>query len=176
MIIILLRWIINIIEKYLGPVVHLITDTDSKLYIIGIYILSILAIFLIFFFIGLIIKTQWGQFLNHQLEKNYLLKIPGYKIIKDTVNQFFGKNKSFFKEVVIVDLFNSKTLMTGFITDDQGDFLTVFVPTGPNPTSGNIYHVPKENVFRTKSTVDVGMKSIISCGAGSTEILGSIVK
>lgn len=174
MVIILLRWIINIIEKYLGPLVDLITDTDSKLYIIGIYILSILAIFLLFFSIGLIIKTQWGQFLNHQLEKNYLLKIPGYKIIKDTVNQFFGKNKSFFKEVVIVDLFNSGTLMTGFITDDQGEMITVFVPTGPNPTSGNIYHVPKEKVFKTSSSVDVGMKSIISCGAGSKDVFATI--
>jgi uncharacterized membrane protein len=176
MIIILLRWLINIIEKYLGPLVNIITDSDSQLYIIGIYILSILAIFLIFFSIGLIIKTQWGQFLNHQLEKNYLLRIPGYKMIKETVNQFFGKNKSFFKEVVIVDLFNSGILNTGFITDDQGEIITVFVPTGPNPTSGNIYHVPKDKVFRTSSSVDLGMKSIISCGAGSKEIFELIDK
>jgi uncharacterized membrane protein len=176
MVIIFLRWVINIIEKYLGPLVDLITDTDSQLYKIGIYVLSIVAIFLIFFFIGLIIKTQWGQFLNNQLERNYLMKIPGYKIVKDTVNQFFGKNKSFFKEVVLVDLFNAGTLMTGFITDEHQGYITVFVPTGPNPTSGNIYHVPKEKVFKTDSNVDVGMKSIISCGAGSAEVMGDIVR
>ncbi len=173
LVIILFRWIVNLIEKYLGPVVDMITDTDSKLYTLGLYILSLIVIFLFFFFIGLIVKTRWGKFLNHQLEKKYLLKIPGYKLARDTVTQFFGKNRSFFKEVVIVDLFNSGTLMTGFITDDQGEIVTVFVPTGPNPTSGNIYHVPADKVLRTKATVDVGMKSIISCGAGSSEVFSS---
>ena len=86
------------------------------------------------------------------------------------LEKFFGKNRSFFSEVVLVDLFGSGTLMTGFITDDHDEFLTVFVPTGPNPTSGNIYHLKKDKVLRTGATVDSGMKSIISCGAGSAEI------
>jgi len=175
MVIILFRWIINLIEKYLGPVVnYIVGDSDSKLYMFGIYVLSVIAVFLIFFFIGLVIKTRWGRFLNHQLEKKYLNKIPGYKLARETVAQFFGKNRSFFKEVVIVDLFGSGTLMTGFITDDQGEVITVFVPTGPNPTSGNIYHVPKDKVLKTNAPVDVGMKSIISCGAGSSEVFSNI--
>lgn len=174
MVIIIFRWIINIIEKYLGPVVHMVPDMNSRLYTFGLYVLAVIAVFLIFFSIGLIIKTRWGKFLNKQLEQKYLMKIPGYKIARDTVSQFFGKNRSFFKEVVIVDLFNSGTLMTGFITDDQGEIISIFVPTGPNPTSGNIYHVPKEKVLRTGAPVDVGMKSIISCGAGSSEIFGRI--
>ena len=66
--------------------------------------------------------------------------------------------------------------MTGFITDDQGEIITVFVPTGPNPTSGNIYHFPKEKVLKTGASVDNGMKSIISCGAGSAEVFASLAK
>ena len=65
---------------------------------------------------------------------------------------------------------NSGTLMTGFITDTHGEFYTVFVPTGPNPTSGNIYHVHQSKLTRTNTPVDTGMKTIISCGAGSNEI------
>lgn len=174
MVIILFRWIINLIERYLGPVIDLVTDTDSKLYTLGLYLAAIIVIFLIFFAIGLIIKTRWGKFLNKQLETKYLMKIPGYKLARETVSQFFGKNRSFFKEVVIVDLFNSGTLMTGFITDDQGEIVTVFVPTGPNPTSGNIYHVPNDKVLRTNAPVDLGMKTIISCGAGSSDVIGNI--
>lgn len=173
MVIILFRWIINLIERYLGPVIDLVTDTDSKLYTLGLYLAAIIVIFLVFFTIGLVIKTRWGKFLNKQLETKYLMKIPGYKLARETVSQFFGKNRSFFKEVVIVDLFNSGTLMTGFITDDQGEIITVFVPTGPNPTSGNIYHLPREKVLRTNAPVDLGMKTIISCGAGSSEVFGN---
>ena len=92
------------------------------------------------------------------------------------MQQFFGKNRSFFKEVVLVDIFNSGVLMTGFITDDHGDILSVFVPTGPNPTSGNIYHLQKERVVKTTASVDLGMKTIISCGAGSAEVFAMQTK
>lgn len=171
LIIIFFRWIINLIQKYLEPLVNLI-NTESQLMIIALYIIAVIAIIFLFFLLGLFIQTRMGKFFRTVFEEQYLMKIPGYKLARETVMQFFGKQKSFFREVVLVDIFNSGTLMTGFITDDHddSDFLTVFVPTGPNPTSGNIYHVLKEKTIRTTTTVDTGMKSIISCGAGSSNI------
>jgi uncharacterized membrane protein len=174
LVIIFFRWIIGVIERIIGPLIDMVVETDSQLYIFGLYVTAIVAIFMIFFSIGLVIKTRWGRFLNYQFEQKYLNKIPGYKIAKETVGQFTGKNRSFFKEVVIVDPFNSGTLMTGFITDDQGEIITVFVPTGPNPTSGVIYHLPKEKVRRSGATVETGMKSIISCGAGSSNVFSEL--
>jgi uncharacterized membrane protein len=169
LVIVFFRWIIQIIHRYLEPLVSLIR-TDSQIQVIALYVLAVLAILFSFFFIGLVIRTRLGRFFNEVLEEKYLMKIPGYKIARDTVMQFFGKNRSFFSEVVLVDIFKTGTLMTGFITDESGDFLTVFVPTGPNPTSGNIYHVNKNQVIHTDIGVDTGMKSIISCGAGSSEL------
>jgi len=175
LIVLLFRWVINLIGRTLTPLVDtILQNPDPNPYFkFAIYLLSVIAILLFFFIIGLIIRTRLFRFLN-RAEDRYLLKIPGYKIAKETVQQFFGKNRSFFKEVVLVDIFNSEALMTGFITDDQGDIISVFVPTGPNPTSGNIYHLKKERVTRTKAPVDVGMKTIISCGAGSAEVFASI--
>jgi len=173
LVILVFRWVINLVQKYLGPIVEWFSnllDLDSYWLMLAIYVVLIVAILTAFFFIGVIIRTRIGQFFKKELEQKYLMKIPGYKIARETVMQFFGKNRSFFSEVVLVDLFNSGTLMTGFITDDHGEYLTVFVPTGPNPTSGNIYHVKKDKVLRTVANVDIGMKSIISCGAGSSEI------
>ncbi len=175
LVVILFRWIIGLVEKYLGPLIGLV-ETDSQLYKLALYLMALIGIFLLFFLIGLIIRTSWGNFLRNGLEKRYLMKIPGYKMVRETVTQFFGKNRSFFREVVLVDLFNSGTLMTGFITDDQGEIITVFVPTGPNPTSGNIYHVPAAKVTKTTAQVDAGMKTIISCGAGSTEVFQSQIE
>ena len=176
LIILLFRWVINLIGRTLTPVVNtLLQDPDANpLYRFALYLLSVTAILLFFFIIGLIVRTRLFRFLN-RAEDHYLLKIPGYKLAKETVQQFFGKNRSFFKEVVLVDIFNTGVLMTGFITDDQGDIISVFVPTGPNPTSGNIYHLQKERVTRTAAPVDVGMKTIISCGAGSAEVFAKAV-
>ena len=175
LIILLFRWVINMIGRNLTPLVEtLINDPDPiPFFRFSLYGLTFLAILFFFFLIGVIVRTRLSVFLN-RAEDSYLLKIPGYKLAKETVKQFFGKNRSFFREVVLVDIFNTGVLMTGFITDDQGEFITVFVPTGPNPTSGNIYHLPKDRVLKTSTTVDNGMKSIISCGAGSSEVFAGI--
>jgi uncharacterized membrane protein len=171
LIILLFRWIINLIGRSLTPLVNtILQDPDPNPYVkFAIYLLTFSAVLLFFFIIGLIVRTRFALFMD-RAEDKYLLKVPGYKLAKETVKQFFGKNRSFFKEVVLVDIFKTGSLMTGFITDNQGEVISVFVPTGPNPTSGNIYHLQKDQVIRTTASVDVGMKTIISCGAGSAEI------
>ena len=175
LIILLFRWVINMIGRNLTPVVDkLLQDPDPNPYFkFTLYVLTFTAILLFFFVIGLTVRTRLWVFMN-KAEDRYLLKVPGYKLVKETVQQFFGKNQSFFKEVVLVDIFNSGALMTGFITDDQGEIITVFVPTGPNPTSGNIYHLQRDRVLKTKASVDNGMKTIISCGAGSAEVFAAM--
>ncbi len=177
LIILMFRWVINVIGRNLTPVVdRLLQNPDpNPFFKFALYVITFVAVLLFFFIIGLVVRTRLSGFLN-KAEDRYFLKIPGYKLAKETVQQFFGKNRSFFKEVVLVDIFNSGALMTGFITDDQGEIITVFVPTGPNPTSGNIYHLQKDRVLKTSASVDNGMKSIISCGAGSGEVFAAIEK
>jgi len=177
LIILMFRWVINVIGRNLTPLVDtILQDPDpNPYYKFALYLLTFMAILIFFFIIGLVVRTRLFVFLN-KAEDRYFIKIPGYKLVKETVQQFFGKNRSFFKEVVLVDIFNSGVLMTGFITDNQGEMITVFVPTGPNPTSGNIYHLPREKVLKTGASVDNGMKSIISCGAGSAEVFASLEK
>ena len=175
LIILLFRWVINVIGRNLTPLVDtLLQDSDpNPFFKFAIYVITFVAILCFFFIIGLFVKTRLSVFMKNA-EDRYLQKIPGYKLAKETVQQFFGNNRSFFREVVLVDIFNSGALMTGFITDHQGDIITVFVPTGPNPTSGNIYHLHKDRVKKTGASVDNGMKSIISCGAGSAELFESL--
>lgn len=175
LIILLFRWMISLIGRNLTPLVDtILQDSDpSQLFKLLLYVITFAAILIFFFIIGIVVRTRLSVFMN-KAEDRYLMKIPGYKIARETIKQFFGKNRSFFSEVVLVDIFNTGTLMTGFITDDQGDIVTVFVPTGPNPTSGNIYHLQNDRVLRTSASIDSGMKSIISCGAGSAEVFASI--
>lgn len=175
LVILLFRWMINVIGRLLTPIVDkLLQDPDpDPLFKFALYLITFAVILAFFFMIGLIVRTRLIVFMN-RAEERYLIKLPGYKLAKETIQQFFGKKRSFFKEVVLVDIFNSGALMTGFITDDQGEVITVFVPTGPNPTSGNIYHLQSDRVLKTGASVDLGMKSIISCGAGSGEVFASL--
>ena len=45
------------------------------------------------------------------------------------------------------------------------------MPTGPNPTSGLIFHLRGEYVHPVDIPVQDAMRSIISCGAGTSRLM-----
>jgi len=103
-----------------------------------------------------------------------LIKVPGYTIIKETIVQFLGNKKSPFSLVALVNIFGNETMVTAFVTDEHSnESFTLFVPTGPNPTSGNIYHLRKEFVHKIEISVEDTMRSIISCGADSKKLIST---
>lgn len=140
-------------------------------------IIVITIIMVVCFIVGLVIKTRIGIFIHKNLEERVLKIAPGYKTIKETVLQFIGKDKTAFSRVALAKIFENDTLVTTFVTDEHEDgSYTVFMPTGPNPTSGNIYHLKNEYVFPIDVDVEETLRSIISCGAGSTKIIDAYRK
>ena len=128
------------------------------------------------FFVGVIVRTAVGRWFHNKIE-DYVLKLaPGYNLVKETVLQFFGDKPSPFRSVAFVRLFGgeSPTMVTAFITERHANgWFTVFVPTGPNPTSGQIFHVPGELVTELRQPVEDVMRSVISCGAGSDKLMAT---
>ena len=56
-------------------------------------------------------------------------------------------------------------LVTGESKDkNEVDYYQVFVPTTPNPTSGFMLYIKKENCKKTNLSIDEGLKIIISGG------------
>ena len=83
-----------------------------------------------------------------------------------------GQKESPFSSVALARIFGNDTIATCFITDRHSDgSYTVFVPTGPNPTSGNIFHLKNEYVHPVSVPVEDVMRSIISCGRGSGKLI-----
>ncbi len=152
---------------------YLVGKTDLKEFIADIVVLSLIVG--VCFVIGLIVKTRVGRFVHEKLESNVLRIAPGYNLIKDTVLQFLGRKKSPFSSVALVQLYQSRTLATAFVTDEHEDgSVSVFVPTGPNPTSGQIFHLESRYVHPVAVGVDEAMRSIISCGAGSGKLIAAL--
>ena len=169
--ILVFNWFYEFITDIVKPLtVVLIETVQLQEYIAA--ILSILIILSLFFTVGLIVKTRIGKFTFEYVEQNVLVKIPLYKIIKETTLQLVGSEKTLFKHVALVNLYSNETLVTAFVTDEHEDgSSTVFVPSGPAPTAGFIYHLKKENVHKIKYPVDKAMKTIFSLGVGSNELL-----
>ena len=108
----------------------------------------------------------------HSIEVNWLEKLPFYKVIRDTVQQFTGQKKAPFSEVVLVDVFSNDTRMVGFITEELTEtMVTVFVPTGPNPTNGFIFHVNRNQIEYLEVKPEEAMRTIIGVGTGSKVLL-----
>ena len=74
LIILLFRWVINVIGRTLTPLVDTIMqDPDpNPYYKFALYVISFTAIVLFFFIIGLVIRTRYFRFLN-RAEERYLM-------------------------------------------------------------------------------------------------------
>ena len=163
-----IAWIFKTIQGLIEPIASRIEDLSPLL-------ADILVIFLIIaacFVIGVFVRTRLGKFVYSLVESNLLSKAPGYSLVKETVFQFLGNKKSPFSSVALAQIFGNETMVSSFVTDTHPDgTCTVFVPTGPNPTSGNIYHLQAKYVHPVDVSVEDAMRSIISCGAGSSTLL-----
>ena len=92
------------------------------------------------------------------------------KQITTTVLSSEGKS---FRKVVLVEYPRKDTWSMGFLTNDHiainshkisGEMCAVFIPTTPNPTSGFIIMLPKDDVIELDVNIETGFKYIISMG------------
>lgn len=172
----LFKWLFGIISNMISPITTRIVGDNSELTFAG-DLLVIIIIIALCFFIGLFVKTKVGRWLFTFLENNFLLRLPGYGMVKETIAQLFNANeKSPFASVALCRIFGNDTMVTAFITDKhENGYYSVFVPTGPNPTSGNIYHLKPEYVHEIDASTEETMRSIISCGAGSKPLIKKLL-
>ena len=170
------KWIFNLITNIIQPLTTLVV-TRSQIQEILADIVVIVVIIAACFIVGVFVRTRLGGFIYRTLEIRILKIMPGYSLIKETVLQIIGSKKTPFSSVALAQIFGNETLVSGFITDTHADgSYSVFVPTGPNPTSGNIFHLKGEYVHPINVPVEDAMRSIISCGAGSKALINSYMQ
>jgi len=113
--------------------------------------------------------VEWWEYL--------LLRIPLvrtiYQAVKQVLTTLFSSSEDSFRNVLLVE-YPRKGLWTiafqtssnfNYAPDLQGDgLLTVFVPTTPNPTSGFLIIVPKQDTLKVDLSVDEALKMVISLG------------
>jgi uncharacterized membrane protein len=165
-------WLFGLITNWIKP----LSDTLRSYSEYNDLITDFIAISLIIiscFFVGVLVRTRLGGFLFRTIENRILQLMPGYSMIKETVLQVFAnRDESPFSSVALAQVYGNDTLATVFITDKHADgSFTVFMPTGPNPTSGLIFHLKGEYVHPVAIPVQDAMRSIISCGAGTHRLI-----
>ncbi len=169
------KWIFDLIIDVIGPLVRMagpILKIETQAQTVLAHVVVAAIIVALCFVVGAVVRTRLGGLLYRGLENRVLRIAPGYSLVKETVAQVLGSRRPAFGRVALVQLFGDGTLATGFVTDTHPDGThTVFIPTGPNPTSGFIFHLKAEFVHPVAVPVEKVMRSIISCGVGSAAIL-----
>ncbi|MBN1847323.1 MAG: DUF502 domain-containing protein [Deltaproteobacteria bacterium] len=170
------KWIYYFVTDLIQPLTNVVLHR-SQIPEISADIFVVVIIVMGCFLIGVVVKTRLGGALYHHIENRILKIAPGYSLIKETVVQILGSKTSPFSSVALARVYGNDTLVSAFITDRHPDgSYTLFVPTAPNPTSGNVFHLKGEYVYPIKVPVEIVMKSIISCGAGSTKLIEAYKK
>ncbi len=169
----LVRVVVRFTSQLVRPLIGLLQlKTDTNQWIVD--LISFVIVVGLFFLIGLIVRTEFGKRLFQFIEENWLSRLPFYSTLRDTVQQFAGNGKTPFQQVVLVDPFASGILMTGFVAEELSpDLYSIFVPTGPNPTNGFIFHVPFEKIQFVDVKPEDAMRTIIGVGTGSAILFPS---
>ena len=156
-----------LIPFYINPNYYLPRDVPG----LGLIILITLLVF-----IGFITASFFGSFIIRKTE-SLISKIPlikiFYKTIKQIIETIFKNNSNAFRDVVLLEYPRKGVWVLGFTTGVvkgavakkiNQELINVFVPTTPNPTSGFLLMVPKNQLKYLNTKVDDTVKTIVSAG------------
>ena len=182
--VLLLMWLV----KTLGaPVTDLIfipifnnLNSDFLDTAFGMGVMNTISALIVVVFITLIgyLSTFFLGRLAINLSEAIISKIPFantiYKTVKQIVDTFSKQKKAVFQAAVLIEFPREGVYSVGFLTGEgRGELsekageelLNVFVPTTPNPTSGFLMLLKKEQVVTLDMSVSDAMKFIVSFGA-----------
>jgi len=128
------------------------------------------------FLIGLFTKNWAGRKL-WDIGENIVARIPVIRSVyvgaKQVVDTFATNSTKSFSKVVMLEYPRKGIYCLAFITSHtkgeaqertEEDLVNIFLPTTPNPTSGFLLLVPKEDLIELDMSVEDGIKMIVSGG------------
>ena len=167
-------WVLQLIVNTMDQTLLLVPpEWQPKMHIPG---LGVVLTVLVVLFTGVFASNLLGQKLIHFWE-GILKRIPvvnsiygGVKQVSDTL---FSSQGEAFRKALLVQYPRQGSWTIAFMTGQpggdvanhlEGDYVSVYVPTTPNPTSGFFLMMPKADVIELDMTVDEALKYVISMG------------
>jgi uncharacterized membrane protein len=170
--------IFQLIIGYADNLLLLLPDAWQPKALFGFNIpgLGVIVVVLVLFLTGFLASNYLGRFLL-SIGNDVVEHIPVVRSVYSAVKQisdtmFTNKGKSF-RKVVMIRYPQKDTWSLAFQTSESlgevnmrmpGHMVSVFVPTTPNPTSGFLLLVSREDMIELDMSVDDALKMIISLG------------
>lgn len=170
----IIAFILGLINNSLAPLLNLIIPIPWFIIEIPGVTIVIAIVILLFtgFFATNIVGQQvmgWGEKIVHRIPLIGAI----YQAVKQMLSTLFSNKSQAFRQALLVEYPRKGIWSFAFLTNSMStqsyaiphnEMLVVFIPTTPNPTSGFIMAVPKEDVVELKMSVDEALKMVISLG------------
>lgn len=170
----ILRFVVELLDSSFSLLPHQYQPEQ----LLGMHLpgLGVLVSVLVVFFTGMMVTNFLGRRLV-ALWDGVVARIPLVRSIHSAVKQvshtILSPNGQAFRKVLLVEYPRKGLWSLAFLTAEglpvveeemQQPMMTIFVPTTPNPTSGFLILVSKEDVREIDMNVETALKLIISLG------------
>ena len=175
----LILWLVRFVDGIVGGVANVfLADLIGVESVSGtIKAIVFIAIILLIIFTGMFARNYFGRKLI-ELGEWILSTIPIVNKIYHAIQQiaavFITEKREAFSRAVLFEYPRKGIYSIGFVTRDAGgevkekldkEMVSLFLPTTPNPTSGFLLFVPKDEIIILDMPIEESLKLIISGGA-----------
>lgn len=176
-------WVLNLIISTMDQSLLLLPERWRPEALVGFNIpgLGTILTLLFIFLTGLATRNFIGKRIVWAWE-GLLTRIPVVRSIYSSVKQvsdtLFSSSGNAFRKALLVQYPRQGSWTIAFLTGVpggdvrnhlQGDYVSIYIPTTPNPTSGFFLMVPRADTIELDMNVDEALKYIVSMGVVSPE-------
>jgi uncharacterized membrane protein len=176
-------WVLNLVISTMDQSLLFVPERWQPRTLIGFDIpgLGTLLTIVIVFLTGLLTNNLVGNYVVKLWEK-LLTRIPVvsslYSSVKQVSDTLFSSSGNAFRKAVLIPYPHQNSWTIAFLTGTPGgdvknhlvgEYVSVYIPTTPNPTSGFFLMMAKKDVVELDMTVDAALKYIVSMGVVAPE-------
>lgn len=176
-------WVLNLVISTMDQSLLFVPERWQPHTLFGFDIpgLGTLLTVVIVFLTGLLTNNLVGNYVLRLWEK-LLKRIPLvnslYSSVKQVSDTLLSSSGNAFRKAVMIPYPHQNSYTIAFLTGTPGgdvknhlvgDYVSVYVPTTPNPTSGFFLMMARKDVVELDMTVDAALKYIVSMGVVSPE-------
>jgi uncharacterized membrane protein len=171
-------WVLNLVISTMDQSLLFVPERWQPRTLFGFNIpgLGTLLTVVIIFLTGLLTNNLVGNYVLRLWEK-LLKRIPLvnslYSSVKQVSDTLFSSSGNAFRKAVLIPYPHQNSYTIAFLTGTPGgdvknhlvgDYVSVYVPTTPNPTGGYFVMLKRSDCIELKMSVDEALKYIVSMG------------